>query len=77
MSYFFSADQNVNVENLLKLELDKVSNWLSANLLSLNVKKSNFLYFTRNKKRSKPAATEKRKGRLCSQEQNWEDAIEN
>ena len=42
---FYSDKNDVATENLLNCELSKVSNWLSANKLSLNVKKSNFLHF--------------------------------
>ena len=42
---FYSDKTNANTENLLNCELAKVSDWLAANKLSLNVKKSNFLYF--------------------------------
>ena len=45
---FYSADpKDVNTENILNQELEKVSCWLAANKLSLNVKKSNFLHFHR------------------------------
>jgi hypothetical protein len=43
---FYSADpSDENTEEILNNELEKVSCWLSANKLSLNVKKSNFLHF--------------------------------
>ena len=43
---FYSADpSNINTEDILNTELEKVSCWLAANKLSLNVKKSNFLHF--------------------------------
>jgi hypothetical protein len=43
---FYSANPNdKNTENILNKELEKVSCWLAANKLSLNVKKSNFLHF--------------------------------
>ena len=42
---FYSDKTNPDTENLLNQELSKVSDWLSANKLSLNVKKSNFLHF--------------------------------
>ena len=42
---FYSDKTNANTENLLNCELAKVSDWLAANKLSLNVKKSIFLYF--------------------------------
>ena len=47
---FYSADpSDLNSENILNTELEKVSCWLAANKLSLNVKKSNFLHFHRGK----------------------------
>ena len=47
---FYSADPNdPNTEKILNTELEKVSCWLAANKLSLNVKKSNFLHFHRGK----------------------------
>ena len=43
---YYSADPtDDNTENILNTELEKVSSWLAANRLSLNVKKSNFLHF--------------------------------
>ena len=43
---FFSDDPlSRTTENTLNCELEKVSCWLAANKLSLNVKKSNFLHF--------------------------------
>ena len=42
---FYSGKNNINTEKLLNNELEKVSKWLSANKLSLNVGKSNFLHF--------------------------------
>ena len=42
---YFSDVYNENTEELLVTELKKVSKWLSANKLSLNVDKSNFLHF--------------------------------
>ena len=43
---YYSADPlNANTEHILNSELEKVSCWLAANKLSLNVKKSNFLHF--------------------------------
>ena len=47
---FYSADPNdPNTEKILNEELEKVSGWLAANKLSLNVKKSNFLHFHQGK----------------------------
>ena len=43
---YYSADpSDDNTETVLNRELEKVSSWLAANKLSLNVKKSNFLHF--------------------------------
>ena len=42
---YYADKYNKNTEQLLNTELAKVSDWLSANKLSLNVKKSNFLHF--------------------------------
>ena len=42
---FYSDQTNDDTENILNRELSKVSDWLAANKLSLNVKKSNFLHF--------------------------------
>ena len=42
---YFSDKTNDGTEDLLNRELAKVSTWLAANKLSLNVKKSNFLHF--------------------------------
>ena len=43
---FYSDDpSNKDTESILNNELEKVSCWLAANKLSLNVKKSNFLHF--------------------------------
>ena len=42
---YYADKFNKNTEELLNTELAKVSNWLAANKLSLNVKKSNFLHF--------------------------------
>ena len=47
---FYSDDpSNPKTEDTLNTELDKVSCWLAANKLSLNVKKSNFLHFHHGK----------------------------
>ena len=42
---YYADKYNKHTEQLLNTELTKVSDWLSANKLSLNVKKSNFLHF--------------------------------
>ena len=49
--FFYSDKTNLNTANLLNEELSKVSDWLAANKLSLNVKKSNFLHFHQGKER--------------------------
>ena len=42
---YYNADpKDDNTEEILNCELEKVSCWLAANKLSLNVKKSNFLH---------------------------------
>ena len=46
---FYSDKTNAGTEDLLNCELSKVSTWLAANKLSLNVKKSNFLHFHHGK----------------------------
>ena len=51
---FYSADpSDENTEEILNTELEKVSCWLAANRLSLNVKKSNFLHFHYGKTKKK------------------------
>ena len=50
---FYSDKTNAETENTLNTELHKVSDWLAANKLSLNVGKSNFIIFSLgNKKKS-------------------------
>ena len=51
---YYSDKTNPNTENLLNQELLKVSTWLAANKLSLNIEKSNFLHFHCNKRKRKP-----------------------
>ena len=46
---YHSDVYNENTENILVNELRKVSKWLSANKLSLNVKKSKFLHIHKGK----------------------------
>ncbi len=46
---YYSDKTNAGTEDLLNQELSKVSVWLAANKLSLNVKKSNFLHFHHGK----------------------------
>ena len=51
---YYSADPtDENTEQILNTELEKVSCWLAANKLSLNVKKSNFLHFHYGKQKRK------------------------
>ena len=45
----YSDKTSSDTENLLNNELSKVSDWLAANKLSLNVKRSNFLHFHHGK----------------------------
>ena len=50
-SLYYSCKNTNNLENVVNTELAKISDWLSANRLSLNVAKSKLLYFT-NKNRN-------------------------
>ena len=50
-SLYYSCKNTNNLENVINCELAKISDWLSANRLSLNVAKSKLLYFT-NKNRN-------------------------
>ena len=50
-SLYYSCKSTNNLENIINGELAKISDWLSANRLSLNVAKSKLLYFT-NKNRN-------------------------
>ena len=50
-SLYYSCKNTNNLENIINSELAKISDWLSANRLSLNVAKSKLLYFT-NKNRN-------------------------
>ena len=47
---FFSGNRDDNTEEIINAELRKVSHWLAANKLSLNIKKSNLLHFCIGKK---------------------------
>ena len=47
-SLYYSCKNVKTIENIVNLELNKISEWLSANRLSLNVGKSKLLYFTNN-----------------------------
>ena len=50
-SLYYSCKSTNNLGNIINSELAKISEWLSANRLSLNVAKSKLLYFT-NKNRN-------------------------
>ena len=50
-SLYYSCKNTTNLEYIINCELAKISDWLSANRLSLNVGKSKLLYFT-NKNRN-------------------------
>ena len=43
---FYSTKVNINTEKILNIELEKVTNWLNCNKLSLNIGKSSFLKFS-------------------------------
>ena len=47
--YYSNSPNEPNTENILNTELEKVACWLSANKLSLNVKKSSFLHYHHGK----------------------------
>ncbi len=49
-SIFFSYNNAKDLESIVNLELKNVSTWLSANRLTLNVDKSNFLTISNKKK---------------------------
>ena len=52
--FFILLNQiQIYTENILNDELNKVSDWLIANKLSLNVDKSSFLTFSSNKMKTK------------------------
>ena len=50
-SLYYSCKNTNNLEHVVNCELARISDWLSANRLSLNVAKSKLLYFT-NKNRN-------------------------
>ena len=52
--YYSANPKDKNTEHILNSELEKVSGWLAANKLSLNVKKSNFLHFHTGKSQKIP-----------------------
>ena len=49
----YSFETNTNTESVLNKELQKVTDWLVTNRLSLNVDKSKYLIFSLNNKRDK------------------------
>jgi len=50
----FAEHENLNnLEQLMNCELEKLSDWIKANKLSLNAKKSKFMVVTSNKKQGK------------------------
>ena len=50
---FYSDKTNPETGNILNTELNKVSDWLASNKLSLNIAKSNFLHISLNKAKNK------------------------
>ena len=48
-SLFVNSPNILNLETNLNLELDKVSQWLYANKLSLNIEKTSFVVFILHK----------------------------
>ncbi len=44
---------NLPISDILNSELSMVNNWLKVNKLSLNIKKSKYMIFHTNKKKSK------------------------
>ena len=54
---FFAHKDKKVIENVLAEELPKVCDWLKANKLSLNVKKSNYMVFRNKKDNSEPLLT--------------------
>ena len=49
----YSFEPNAKIESVLNNELEKVTDWLITNRLSLNVDKSNYLIFSLHNKRDK------------------------
>ena len=43
---FYTSKPNTNTENILNTEINKVTEWLAANKLSLNISKSNMVTFS-------------------------------
>ena len=50
---FYTDKTNPETENILNTELNKISDWLASNKLSLNVTKSNFMHFSPGKNKNK------------------------
>ena len=54
-TYLFKSSQDISIiENVLIEELKNISLWLKVNKLSLNVKKTHFIVFTKRKKCNEP-----------------------
>ncbi len=53
-SIFYSHKNAKDLQTIVNCKLNKVSTWLSANRLSLNVDKSNFLIISKKKKQILP-----------------------
>ena len=49
---FLSGKNPGNLIQVMNSELEKVVNWLNANKLSLNVQKTNFIFFKPKKKKN-------------------------
>ena len=49
---FSSHKSNIDSNQIINAELENVTDWLTANKLSLNISKSNFLNFTLHKQTS-------------------------
>ena len=50
-SLYYSCKNTLNLEHKINAELSQISNWLSANRLSLNVGKSKLLFYTNKNRR--------------------------
>ena len=84
-SIFFSHKDNPDAEKIINTELQKVSDWLSANKLSLNVEKSKILSFSLcnkpkltvsiNNKIIKETQAAKYLGILIDNKLQWKDHI--
>jgi hypothetical protein len=87
-SLFYSLDNNSkqDISHIVNQELDKISQWLGANKLSLNVKKSQLLVFSLSKNKPnikltingevlKEVQSAKYLGILIDNKLNWEEQI--